>query len=266
MKLRAPTKRPIVLKQVRPNLGVEAAYRKRLDALVVEMNASVLYWVTAAYRSTPPAMALDATPAAALTAMMKRLGKRWIKKFDDASAIIADAFATQTREAAERVMKKTLSDVGFSVPFTQTPEMKDAFDSVLASNVALIKSIPAKQFEKIEGAVMRSVQAGRDLKTLQAELLELGDISKNRAAFIARDQSNKATAVMSKARRLSLGLTQAKWVHSGGGVHPRPSHVKASGTIFDTAKGCLIDGKYIMPGEEPNCRCQARAIIPGFED
>ena len=266
MNLRAPTKRSITLQPVRPNLGVEAAYRRKLDALVIDMNNSVLYWMSAAYKANPPAMAMDASPAAALTAMMRRLGKRWIKRFDDASKDIAAVFATQSREAAERSMKKILADVGFSVPFTQTPAMKDAFDSVLSSNVALIKSIPSQQFEKIEGAIMRSVQSGRDLKSLQTELLGLGDISKNRAAFIARDQSNKATAVMSKARRLSLGLTKAKWMHSGGGVHPRPSHVAANGKEYDVAQGCLIDGEYIMPGELPNCRCQSRAIIPGFDN
>lgn len=265
MKLRAPGK-AITLKAVPPNLGVEAKYRRQLDALVEAMNKSVLYWITAAYRANPPAMAMDATPANALRGVMSKLARRWIKQFNEASVVIADAFANETHEAAERTMKKTLKDAGFTVPFTQTPAMRDALASVAGENVALIKSIPSEQFTAIEGAVMRSVQAGRDLKTLQDELLTLGAKSKNRAALIARDQNNKATAVMSKARRLSLGLTQAKWRHSGGGVHPRQSHVKASDTVYDIERGCLIDGEYIMPGEKINCRCQSQAIIPGFED
>jgi uncharacterized protein with gpF-like domain len=266
MKLRAPGKKPIILKPVRANLGIEAAYRKQLDRMIDDMNKSVSYWLTATYRANPPAMAMDASPVNALRTMMSNLGKKWTKQFNDASAKIADAFATQTHAAAEAVMKRTLRDVGFTVKFTQTPEMKDALQSVIGENIALIKSIPSQHLTAVEGAVMRSVQAGRDLQTLQTELLSLGAKSKNRAAFIARDQSNKATAVMSKARRLSLGLTQSRWRHSGGGVHPRPLHVKADGELYETEKGCLIDGEYIMPGEEPNCRCQAEAVIPGFED
>lgn len=265
MMLRAPGK-AITLKAVRPNLGVEMAYRRKMDALIDDMNKSILHWLSTAYNDNPPAMAQDASPANAMRAVMKKLARRWIKQFDEASVKIADAFATETRDVAEMTMKKALKDAGFTVPFTQSPAMKDAFDSVVGENVALIKSIPSQQFDKIESAVMRSVQAGRDLNTLQSELLALGAKSKNRAAFIARDQSNKATAVMSKARRLSLGLTQAKWVHSGGGVHPRPTHVAANGKLYDVAVGCLIDGKYIMPGEEPNCRCQSRAVIPGFDE
>lgn len=265
MTLRAPGK-AITLKPVRPNVGLEMKYRRQLDALVEAMNKSVLYWISAAYKANPPAMAMDASPANALRKVMRNLARRWIKNFDDAAVTIAEAFATETHDVAERAMKKALKDAGFTVPFKATPAMRDALDSVVGENVALIKSIPSQQFTKIEGAVMRSVQAGRDLKTLREELLDLGATSKNRAVFIARDQNNKATAAMSKARRLSLGLTQSKWVHSGGGVHPRPSHVAADGTIYETEKGCLIDGEYIMPGELINCRCQARAVIPGFED
>lgn len=266
MKLRAPTSKAIVLKPVRPNLGVEADYARQLDTLVDAMNKSVLYWLGAAYRANPPAMAQDATPTEELRKIMRKLARRWIKTFDEAAQQIANAFATQATNVAERTMAKILKDVGFAVPFKQTPAMKDAFDSVVVDNVALIKSIPSQQFTKIEGAVMRSVQAGRDLKGLQDELMSLGASSKMRAALIARDQNNKANAVMTKARRISLGLTQAKWRHSRGGVHPRKSHVEADGTIYDIGQGCLIDGEYIMPGEKINCRCTSSAIIPGFDD
>lgn len=265
-KLRAPTSKPITLKPVRPNVGVEVAYQRALVRLVDEMNTSVLYWLSASYRANPTALGADASPVNELRKAMRALGKRWIKKFDEASTKIATLFATQATDVAERSMMKILKDVGFAVPFKATPAMKDALESVVGENVALIRSIPSQQFDKIEQAVMRSVQAGRDLKALQDELLALGAKSKMRAALIARDQNNKATAVMGKARRLSLGLTQSKWVHSRGGVHPRKSHVAADGEIYDTERGCLIDGEYIMPGELINCRCQARAVIPGFED
>lgn len=263
--LRAPGK-AVTLKPVRPNVGVELAYQRALLALVDDMNKSVLYWIGATYNANPTALAQDAAPVEELRKAMKKLARRWIRNFDEAAQKIADAFATQSTAQAERSMAKALKDAGFAVPFKPTAAMKDAFDSVVVENVALIKSIPSQQFTAIEGAVMRSVQAGRDLKTLREELLALGAKSKNRAALIARDQSSKATAVMSKARRLSLGLTKAKWRHSRGGVHPRKSHVEADGTVYDIAVGCLIDGEYIMPGEKINCRCTSSVVIPGIDD
>lgn len=263
--LRAPGK-AVTLKPVRPNVGVELAYQRALLALVDDMNNSVLYWIGSAYNANPTALAQDAAPVEELRKAMKKLARRWIRNFDEAAQKIADAFATQSTAQAERSMAKALKDAGFAVPFKPTAAMKDAFDSVVVENVALIKSIPSQQFTAIEGAVMRSVQAGRDLKTLREELLALGAKSKNRAALIAKDQSNKATAVMTKARRLSLGLTKAKWRHSRGGVHPRKSHVEADGTVYDIAVGCLIDGEYIMPGEKINCRCTSSVVIPGIDD
>lgn len=264
--IKAP--KTIRLKPTRPNLGIEAKYYADLATLIDAMRKSVDYWLTAEYRANPPAMAQDATPATALRAAMAKLGRRWIREFEKASEKMSTKFAESSAKYSDAAFRAELKRVGFSVPFTQTPDMRDALESVIANNVVLIKNIPAKYLADVEGDVMRSVQGGRDLKALQADLIERFNFSKKRAAFIARDQNNKATAVMTKARRLSLDITQAEWVHSGGGVHPRQSHVKAGRERkrYDVAKGCEIDGEFIMPGELPNCRCTSRAIIPGFDD
>lgn len=265
-KLTSPTGRDIVLKATRPNEGVAAAYYQRMLRLIDAMNRSILVNIEEAYRDNTPAMAQDATPADVLRKIVGKWAKKWIKEFDDAAEQMAGLFARGATNAAEASAKSILRKAGFSIPFNPSPQMKDAFASVVGENVGLIKSIPRRQFEAIEGAVMRSVAAGRDLKTLSDELMALGAKSRNRAAFIARDQNNKATAVMTKARRLSLGITTAEWVHSGGGVHPRKSHQKAGRDRmrYDISQGALIDGEYIMPGELMNCRCTSRAVIPGF--
>lgn len=267
MQLRAPGK-SIVIRPVRPNLGVQEAYRKQLLVMVEAMNASIIWWVSAAYRGDLPAMAMAmdaATPATVLRRVMVKLARRWQRQFDEAAEKMATTFADGATKAAEANAKSILAKAGFSVPFVQTPDMRDAFSSVVGENIALIKSMPAQAMTDVQGAVMRSVQAGRDLGTLRDELISLGAKSENRAALIARDQNNKATAVMSKARRLSLGLTKAKWRHSKGGVHPRKSHQAADSKVYDIAVGCYIDGEYIMPGEKINCRCVSAVIIPGFD-
>ncbi|ELR7719768.1 phage head morphogenesis protein, partial [Salmonella enterica] len=43
------------------------------------------------------------------------------------------------------------------------------------------------------------------------------------------------------------------------------SHVKANGKRFDLRKGMFLDGKWVLPGEEINCKCGWEAVIPGLE-
>lgn len=266
MQLRAPTKKAIVLAPVHPNQGLEAAYRKKLDSLVDEMQASLVYWLKAAYRANEPEMAQDASPAAELRASMKRLTKRWQKKFDDAAPELAKYFATNASQRADSTLKAVLKKAGFSVEFKLTREANDVLQATMFENINLIQSIASEHLTEVQGLVMRSVSAGRDLGTLSAELEQRYGVTKRRAALIARDQNNKATATITRVRQQSLGITQAKWLHSAGGKHPRKSHQDASGKLFDVSKGMLIDGEMIWPGQLVNCRCVSRSVIPGFDD
>ena len=204
------------LRATHPNAGVEAWYRRQLDNHIREMQKSVVYWLTANYKASGAAVAMDASPAVFMRDAMKKLAKRWTKAFDN------------------------------------------------VSHVGLIRSIPEKYFNEVEGLVMRSVARGRDLSYLTDELQKRYGITRRRAALIARDQNNKATSVMQAARQQSLGVTQGVWKHSHAGKEPRPSHVKADGKVFELSKGMYLDGKWVMPGEEINCRCTWSPVIPGL--
>ena len=262
----SPTGKSKPLAPVRPSAAIEAAYRRKLDALIREMSESLVYWVKAAYRKTPPIMAQDASPAQVIERAMRRLTRRWQRRFDDIAPEMATWFATAAAMRSDAAMKAILKRGGMTVAFQWTPATKDAFHATVAENVGLIKSIAAEHLSAVQGDVMRSVAAGRDLGTMAKTIEARYGITKKRAAFISRDQNNKATAVITRARQVELGITQARWLHSAGGRVPRPSHVKASrdGLIYDVAKGALIDGEYIFPGQLPNCRCVSVPIVAGF--
>jgi SPP1 gp7 family putative phage head morphogenesis protein len=255
-----------VLKGVQPNAGIEAAYRAKLVALIAEMDKSVLYWLRAAYRANTPVMAQDRTPADELRDAIRKLAKRWQKNFDEAAPAMAEYFSQAVAERSSGAMRAILRNAGFTVKFKMTRAMRDIMAATVSQQVSLIKSIPNQYFTNIEGLVMRSVQTGRDLGQLTKDLQEQFGITRRRAAFIARDQNNKATASMTRARQDELGITQAIWVHSGAGKHPRPTHVDMNGTKYDVNKGMWDPAvkRWIFPGEEINCRCFCRSVIPGF--
>jgi len=119
----------------------------------------------------------------------------------------------------------------------------------------------------VQTDLMQSVQNGRDIEYLTKAIEKRTGITKRRAARIALDQNNKATAVMVRTRALELGVTKARWLHSAGGKTPRPEHVKFSGQTFDLAKGHDFNNGegVVWPGTAINCRCVSVPIVPGFE-
>lgn len=258
----------VVLPPVRPSLGLEVVMRQKLQALIEEMHKSVTFWIKQQYRANAPAIALDELPAASLQRAMRKVSSRWEDRFDEAAPELAEYFSEQIGSRSDAALRSILRKGGFSVKFKMTRAQRDIMKATVEQQVGLIKSIPQKYLADVQGAVMRSVQAGRDLSQLSKEIENSYGVSKRRAALIARDQNNKATAAMTRARQTELGITHAIWMHSHGGKRPRPKHLKANGKKYDVKKGLPIGdkGQYVFPGEEINCRCVSRSIVPGFDD
>lgn len=228
------------------------------------MAASYLYWVSAAYRANEPEMAADASPARELQAAVARLGRQWQRRFDRLAEDLARHFATDVADRSDRALRAALKKAGFTVEFRLTAAQNDVMQATVAENVQLIRSIPQQYLTSVQGDVMRSVAAGRDLGTLTKQLEKVKGVTQRRAANIARDQNEKATAMLTRTRQREIGITQAVWVHSGAGKHPRPEHVAFSGQTYDIEKGAYLEGKWTWPGVEINCRCVSRPIIPGL--
>lgn len=228
------------------------------------MRKSALYWLTATYRST--GLAQDALPSAELERSLRKLSRRWHNAFQRLAVSLGKRFASSVESYTDSSIGAKIRAAGMSVPFTQTPAMKDALAAIINEQTALIRSLPSQTMTEVQGLVMRSAARGRDLGYLTNELHDRFGVTKRRAALIARDQNNKATSVMSSARQQSLGITQGIWRHSHAGKVPRPSHVAADGTTFDLKTGLNLDGEWVLPGEAINCRCTWSPVIPGLEN
>lgn len=260
------------------------------------MHDSVMYWLKCCYKNNPPEVSSDGLPslshanlapiplhgyggpslntlafdAPLSSTMLKRalnkLTGRWKKKFNEGAPKLAKYFAQDVNKRTEAQLKKILKDAGFTVKFTTTKAQRDIMQATVQQNVSLIKSIPTQYHHQIENAVMRSVQTGRDLGALVKDIQKTYKVTRQRAALIARDQNNKATAALTRARHLELGLTEAIWMHSGAGHEPRPTHVANSGKRYDINKGWFDPAvkQFIQPGELINCRCISKPVLPGL--
>lgn len=267
-KLKPISKKARTLRPVHPNRGIEADYRKRLNAEIEAMHRSILRFVIATYRANEPRIAQDESPADALRRTMKDLAKRWNKRFDDMATKLAAHFAQSVETRSSQGLKKILKDGGWSVEFSITPAMRDVMDATVHENVGLIRTIPEQYLSAVEGIVYRGVQNGRDIGLIAKELQHRLGVTKRRAALISRDQVEKATSSFVRARHLEVGVETARWQHSAGGRTPRHEHVKASrdGVIYNVREGWLDpdEGRHIQPGELIGCRCVAIPIVPGF--
>lgn len=261
-----------VLGAIRPNVGLEIIYRKKLDALIDDMAKSTDYWIKVAYRAKSDDIAMDAagTYSGSATNVMRRvmakLAEKWQKKFDQAAKDLAIYFTTAVEKRTDAALKTALKKGGISVEFKPTLAMKNAVQSNIQQNVELIQSIPEQYYTQVEGIVMRSIARGRDIGGLGVELQKRYDITIRRASLIARTQNNLASMAMQRARYEELGIKEAIWCHSHGGKEPRPNHVKAGKEKlrYDTQQGAKIDGEYILPGQLINCRCFCKPVIEGF--
>lgn len=230
------------------------------------MHKSFEYWLCKEYGRNEPEMAQDASSAVAMRQAINSLIKYWQSRFNWAAPKLAAWFSQSAATRSDKALANILRKGGFSVRFKMTKAQKEILQATVIENVALIKSIPQKYHTSVVPLVMDSVKHGRKLDDLTKQLKKQFKITRNRAILIAKDQNNKATAALTAARQTEMGITEAIWLHSGGGRHPRPTHVKNSGRRYNVKTGWYDphEKKYVWPGTLINCRCVSKSIIPGF--
>jgi uncharacterized protein with gpF-like domain len=264
-----PPPKPKVLPPVHPNAGVGAVYRSRLWRAVDAMNASLSYWLKARWEEDPRG-------ANRIIATMRELGKRWQSNFDEIAPDVAGQWGARAEAHTTQRMTQLLDQAGWTVEFRVSPQVQAVMNAAITENVGLIRSIASQHLTRVEGVVMRAVQTGNDIHGLTKELHETFDIPKKRATLIARDQTFKLNAVITKARQTQAGIKRAIWLHSNITTpgHFRPEHLAfsrgqhvpgAHGPIYVVEQGAFLEGQWVWPGTAVNCRCSSRPLLEGFE-
>jgi SPP1 gp7 family putative phage head morphogenesis protein len=269
MKLRAQGTQPILLTAVRPNVGEAVAYRHALERLIDAMHASVYYWVQSAWQRS--GLAQDAqSPRAQLSEQMAKLAQQWQSSFDEQSALIARRFAKNSKRQHDVSFSSSLKEAGFAVSVQSLPEIDSVLEGVVVENVDLIKSIPAEYFEDVTAHIMESVEKGRAMKEVTHYLQDRYGITRRRAALIARDQNNKASALIHRVRQKQVGITEAVWVHTTASKTPREEHEGwgDEGTRYNIDEGMWSeeDEEFVWPGTPVNCGCTCLSVVPGSEE
>jgi uncharacterized protein with gpF-like domain len=267
MILRATGTDPILLHPVRASAAEEAWYRRQLIRLIDEMCRVTQAELLATYKTHRAALGLDTPPPSSLNQLLKKQAKQWTKKFEAIAAPTSKSFADKATRHSQQGLHAELKKAGFAVKPQFTKSMEKGLKGIVKENVDLIKSIPKQHFAEVREQVLESVLKGRDLKGLTEKLIERHGVTKSRAQFIARDQNNKATALMNRIQQLDLGLKQARWQHTSASVTPRQEHIDFDGMVYNVDEGMWSEdvGDFVWPGSEPNCGCTDQIVVPGYD-
>lgn len=266
------------------NAAVQARYQKELIDLVRQMTKETKEQLIKLFRGdTAQEFKEQQKEAAALDASIssdaKKITSALMGKFNQ-------LFAYRSRKLAERMLKNTQQvskstlhvslkqlSGGLSLKTSLIPKgMKDVIKASIEENVSLIKSIPQEYFTKITGTVMRSITKGIDLSAFTKQVQKYNGQTERRAKNLALDQTRKAFTTVNVQRMQALNVKKFEWVHSGGGQHPRKSHLIMDGHIFsfenlerEQAKLKVPAADRGLPGYPINCRCTMVPIIT-FDD
>lgn len=286
-RLSALTRRPI---PARFPLAVEDVYRTTLRRRVVDPMAQI---ARRRVLERLPALVPEPRADVRLDGDGDALARAVEEARDETEAEVGPEMRTAARRAvgdASSAHRQTLTtQLGARAragqlradPFAREPELVPVLREATRENVALIKTIPTRFFDRIEETVRDGVRRGLRHEEIAAQLerdvfsgeegSELA-IARNRAAFIARDQVGKVTAQVGEHRQRALGLTRYRWVTARdervrgnpAGRYPdaRPSHFARDGKVFswdDAPEGG-------HPGEDYNCRCIAEPILDDIDD
>ncbi|MDE2100263.1 MAG: hypothetical protein KGL39_23635 [Patescibacteria group bacterium] len=256
-----------------PNIAVANRYYEKLAKLIRHMSDETEKELRRLF-AEPHAtefFAQDASISSQARILTNALMEKFNKLFASLSKTMAEQVANESDKASAASVRTSLKELsgGLTLPQSalQSGDLNEILNATVTENVALIKSISQKYMNSVQQAVMRSITTGNGLQELIPYLESYKGITLRRAHFIALDQTRKAYAGLNKQRMINAGIRKAEWLHSGGSNHPRKTHIRMSGEIFNLDEG-LYDAdvkKKIQPGQLPGCRCRMVPVI-SFND
>lgn len=254
------------------NISTQERYASRLHKLVIQMTNETKKEIQKLFRQQAVAdSAMDANIGSQARILLNYLQNRFIDLFSKKSKIFANSMFNAVDVNSDVQLKSSLKKLtgGLSLNTGVVPKgFEDIASATVAENVSLIKSIPQEYFKQVTGAVMRSITEGRGITDLIPEIQKYDGMTTRRAKNIALDQTRKAYNTINANRLQSLQVTHFEWLHSGGGVSPRESHMKIDGMTFsfnnleaEQAAAGVPKQDRGLPSIPPNCKCTMRPII-----
>lgn len=244
------------MRVIQPSKRTEVWYREQLEILVKQLKEEAL----SAFKVTNDSMSDAQRKLSIATERMMN--------------IPVFGFAKRVSEMFVRRINKTqyqrMSDeykTRFGIDIAPTVD-EDLLQEMIEANVNLITSIKTDFISQVGDEVRKQLFEGERSTGLIQIIHERGNVTMNRAKFIARDQTAKLNSAITRERNDKLGIKTYIWTGARD-VRQRKDHKVMNGRLcrFDDAtvysddngetwkKRSAIGGVQLHPGEDYNCRC-----------
>lgn len=154
---------------------------------------------------------------------------------------------------------------------------REMLEKWVADNVNLITSVKDASLEKMKEIVYTNFMEGKSTTSIIKRIQHQYGMDKRHARMIARDQTAKLNAALTKHQQTDAGIVRYEWstsldarVRAGdkmgkGTIDPMgDNHKRLEGKIFRWDAPPLVDrkrGRRCHPGEDYQCRCCALPIF-----
>lgn len=185
-------------------------------------------------------------------------------------------FILQNIERAIKKINKIKPSKHRSLPLPNLYDIrkKELIKLYVNTNVNLIKSINNNLLAKVEQEVYNTIVTNSSYKELSKAIMQIADVTKAKADFIARDQIGKLNGQLGMERCLDVGCDQFRWL-TANDDRVRRTHKALDGKICQwnnvttfrhSEKGRLlqrssINGCLYQPGQDFQCRCTFIALL-----
>lgn len=254
---------------LRPNAGIAADFSKPIVDLIGIMYRDVKRELERTFSETQFDMAMDASTASQSRIILNYLLDKWSSRFNKLAKRSVDRMIERTMRNSAVTLEMSLKDVSkdFQIDTSFSNAMLDDVIKASTQEAAnLIKLIPQKYINDVQGQVMRSITTGRGLQDLVPYMTKKYNGNVRHAKNVALDQTRKAYQSITTTRLKALGVKKFIWVHTGGGKEPRIEHIKMSGNEYSFDNPPIIGIMYGnevrgLPGDLPYCRCICKPVI-----
>lgn len=208
----------------------------------------------------------DADFASAFEALSRAANNKLISKYSDAKikSLITRILKSVDDKNRKLMYGKLDGILGIDQKrLARDENMNEQTKALILETEQWARKLRDETLEQYTTETLRAMSLGEGVDSINKKFSGAMSKRKNNAKMVARTQVSTFNSITTKIRAQNLGIEKAKWV-TGGDRRVRPSHEDRDGKEFDLSKGLYskLDGKWLLPGTDYQCRCTYDLIIP----